>query len=399
MCWIRSRAGRAAPCGLALFRVDGPDRTLLKEAVTNDDGRVDQPLLEGEAMGRGTYELVFQSAHYFKLQGVDLPKPGLPRRGADPLRHRRGGALPRPAPGLALRLFHLPGELMRRDAGALPPGPRAGGARGRRPDAHRARLAARGAAPAGGTKEGCAEGDCGACTVIVAEPEDGRLRYERGQRLHPASADPRRLPALTTVEDLKAGPDGTLHPVQQAMVEAPRLAMRLLHAGLRDEPVRAAPRGARPPERGSTTRSPATSAAAPATGRSSTPPGDARPRLRTRASCAREPARSALLAVAAATTPRAWTARPAPFFARGTLDELGRPRGPPGAASSSRARPTWGCGSPSSSPPRDGDLARPGRELRRSRRRDTAVEIGAGVTYAARRSRYARPLWPRTSAS
>ena len=60
---------------LALYRVEGPDRTLLKEAVTNQDGRVDEPLLEGGAMGRGTYELVFQVGHYFKIQGNDLPNP------------------------------------------------------------------------------------------------------------------------------------------------------------------------------------------------------------------------------------------------------------------------------------------------------------------------------------
>ncbi len=60
---------------LALYRIDGPDRTLVKETTTNGDGRVDPPLLEGEAMGRGIYELVFQVGHYFKLQGNDLPNP------------------------------------------------------------------------------------------------------------------------------------------------------------------------------------------------------------------------------------------------------------------------------------------------------------------------------------
>ena len=70
-----------------------------------------------------------------------------------------------------------------------------------------------------GTKEGCAEGDCGACTVIVGEPAaDGTMS------LQTVNACIRPLPtldgkALFTVEDVKANSADTMHPVQRALVE------------------------------------------------------------------------------------------------------------------------------------------------------------------------------------
>jgi len=65
-----------------------------------------------------------------------------------------------------------------------------------------------------GTKEGCAEGDCGACTVVIAREQDGRLNYE------PVNACIVTLGQLDgceliTVEDL--ADEGRLHPVQTAL--------------------------------------------------------------------------------------------------------------------------------------------------------------------------------------
>jgi xanthine dehydrogenase small subunit len=67
-----------------------------------------------------------------------------------------------------------------------------------------------------GTKEGCNEGDCGACTVALGRVREGRLVYE------PVNACIQLLgmvdgAEVVTVEDLADG--GALHPVQRAMVD------------------------------------------------------------------------------------------------------------------------------------------------------------------------------------
>jgi len=68
-----------------------------------------------------------------------------------------------------------------------------------------------------GTKEGCAEGDCGACTVVLGElvGDDIRLRAVDACLLFVPVLDGK---ALFTVESLRAA-GGALHPVQQAMVD------------------------------------------------------------------------------------------------------------------------------------------------------------------------------------
>src|SRR5438093_4116858 len=68
-----------------------------------------------------------------------------------------------------------------------------------------------------GTKEGCAEGDCGACTVVVGElAGDGvRFRAINSCIQFVPTLDGKEL---ITVESLK-GADHTLHPVQRAMVD------------------------------------------------------------------------------------------------------------------------------------------------------------------------------------
>ena len=91
-----------------------------------------------------------------------------------------------------------------------------------------------------GTKEGCNEGDCGACTVMVMDADGARALNACILFLPQLHGK-----ALFTVEGL-TGPDGSLHPVQQAMVDhhasqcgfcTPGFAMSMAAAHCNGEPI------------------------------------------------------------------------------------------------------------------------------------------------------------------
>jgi len=65
----------AAGMALSLLRLQGGERILLLQGMTNADGRLDQPLLEGAACCPGSYELLFEAGAYFAGLGKSLPEP------------------------------------------------------------------------------------------------------------------------------------------------------------------------------------------------------------------------------------------------------------------------------------------------------------------------------------
>ena len=65
----------AAGVRIVFSRVEGGLVQPLREAVTNADGRCDAPLLAGETMRAGQYELLFLAGDYFRARGVALQEP------------------------------------------------------------------------------------------------------------------------------------------------------------------------------------------------------------------------------------------------------------------------------------------------------------------------------------
>lgn len=64
-----------AGMAIELYAIHSSRRVLLKQVVTNHEGRCDAPLLEGQEMNVGQYELVFSAEDYFVMQSVKLPSP------------------------------------------------------------------------------------------------------------------------------------------------------------------------------------------------------------------------------------------------------------------------------------------------------------------------------------
>jgi len=65
----------AAGMAVRLYRMDRDAAHPLLQLRLNDDGRADQPLLQGEDFKPGRYRLVFSVAPYFRERGVELPDP------------------------------------------------------------------------------------------------------------------------------------------------------------------------------------------------------------------------------------------------------------------------------------------------------------------------------------
>src|SRR5258708_500465 len=174
--------------------------------------------------GRRPIRARFPPGRLFPGARREARRPPLPLHRRDPHRHRgRRSALSRAAARHAVELLDLPRQLMAAKEKTEHRWPRFvldGNVVEARGVSATTTLLQYLRGPLGrcGTKEGCAEGDCGACTVVVGEPRDGRMRYSA------INSCIRFAPTLdgkevVTVESLRA-PDATLHPVQQAMVEA-----------------------------------------------------------------------------------------------------------------------------------------------------------------------------------
>jgi 5-hydroxyisourate hydrolase len=70
-----ARGKAAADMKVELFRFDSGARMHCVTVRTNPDGRTDAPLLAGDQIPTGQYEISFAAGEYFRAQGIALPDP------------------------------------------------------------------------------------------------------------------------------------------------------------------------------------------------------------------------------------------------------------------------------------------------------------------------------------
>ena len=70
-----SRGVAAAGVAIELHRIDPAGRQPITQVTTNADGRTDAPLLAGDRLEPGVYELTFHAAEYYRRGGVTLGDP------------------------------------------------------------------------------------------------------------------------------------------------------------------------------------------------------------------------------------------------------------------------------------------------------------------------------------
>ena len=70
-----ARGCPAAGMAVALYRLDGKERSLVRALTTNADGRTDTPILPAAEFACGTYELVFHAGAYLDATGTPAEEP------------------------------------------------------------------------------------------------------------------------------------------------------------------------------------------------------------------------------------------------------------------------------------------------------------------------------------
>ncbi len=70
-----ARGTPAEGLAIDLYRIEGESRTLLRQVVTNHDGRTDSQILPEAEFARGTFELVFHAGAYLDACGTPEEEP------------------------------------------------------------------------------------------------------------------------------------------------------------------------------------------------------------------------------------------------------------------------------------------------------------------------------------